>query len=331
MSVQARKILVTGATGQVGVELTQALRDKYGAANVVATGYNNRSACESSEKYPYCRLDVRDAPALMKVVEECQCDTIFHLAALLSAVAETLPLEAWDINMNGLLNVLEAARTYLCAVFFPSSIGAFGSETPGFNTPQDTIQRPKSLYGITKLSGELLCDYYFHHYGVDTRGLRYPGLISNKALPGGGTTDYAVGIFYAAVKNRHYDCFLRVDTQLDMMYMPDAVAAAIKLMEADNAKLIHRNAFNVTAMSFTPGQLAAEIQKHLPDFTISYNIDPIRQAIADSWPKHMDDSAAHAEWGFQPQYGLTETVKDMLEQIMFNEQQINTNAVSKMI
>lgn len=321
-------ILVTGAMGQVGVELTQALRDRYGADNVIATGYNNRPANESQWDNPYYPLDIRDAVLLNKIIEEHQCDTIFHLASLLSVVAETKPLEAWDINMNGLINVLETARTHNCAVFFPSSIGAFGPETPSFNTPQDTIQRPKSLYGITKVSGELLCDYYFHHYGVDTRGLRYPGLISNKALPGGGTTDYAVDIFYAAVKNRHYDCFLQADTQLDMMYMPDAVAAAINLMEADNSRLQHRNAFNVTAMSITPEQLAAEIQKHLPDFTISYSVDPVRQAIADSWPRHMDDSAAHTEWGWQAQYDLSATVKDMLEQIMFSEQKISANTVS---
>ena len=217
--------------------------------------------------------------------------------------------------MNGLINVLETARIHRCAVFFPSSIGAFGPETPGFDTPQDTLQRPKTLYGITKVSGELLCDYYYHRYGVDTRGLRYPGLISSKALPGGGTTDYAVDIFYAAVKMRHYDCFLRADTQLDMMYMPDAIAAAIKLMEADSARLKHRNAFNVTAMSFTPEQLAAEIQKQLPEFTISYSVDPIRQAIADSWPRHMNDSAARTEWGWQALYDLSAMVKDMLEQI----------------
>ena len=321
-----KKILVTGATGQIGVELTKALRDRYGIANVIATGYNNRAESNLAQKQPYYRLDVRDAPALNQIVKDHDCDTIFHLAALLSAVAETAPLEAWDINMNGLLNVLEVARMYRCALFFPSSIAAFGSETPGFDTPQDTIQRPKSLYGITKVTGELLCDYYHQHYGLDTRGLRYPGLISNKALPGGGTTDYAVDIFYAAVKNRHYDCFLRADTQLDMMYMPDAVAAAIALMEAESAKLKHRNAFNVTAMSFTPEQLAAEIRKHLPDFTISYNIDPARQAIADSWPKHMDDSAARAEWGWQAQYGLSATVKDMLEQIALKCQKVNEEA-----
>jgi nucleoside-diphosphate-sugar epimerase len=310
-----KNILITGATGQIGVELTQALCDKYGADNVVVTGYNSQALGELTQTGLYCRLDVRDASTLNQIVIDYQCDTIFHLASLLSAVAEAKPLEAWDINMNGLINVLETARTHNCAVFFPSSIGAFGPETPGFDTPQDTLQRPKSLYGITKVSGELLCDYYFHHYGVDTRGLRYPGLISNKALPGGGTTDYAVDIFYAAVRYRHYDCFLRADTQLDMMYMPDAVTAAITLMEADSAKLKHRNAFNVTAMSFTPEQLAAEIQKHLPDFTISYTIDPVRQAIADSWPRHMDDSAARAEWGWKAKCDMTTMVKDMLEQV----------------
>ena len=321
-----KKILVTGATGQIGVELTQALRDSYGVDNVIATGYNNRSPTELPQKYPYFRLDVRDASALSQIVKDHQCDTIFHLAALLSAVAETKPLEAWDINVNGLFNVLKVARIHHCAVFFPSSIAAFGPETPSFDTPQDTIQRPKSLYGITKVAGELLCDYHHHHYGIDTRGLRYPGLISNKALPGGGTTDYAVEIFYAAVKNRHYDCFLRADTQLDMMYMPDAVTAAIALMEADSTRLQHRNAFNVTAMSFTPAQLAAEIQKHLPDFTISYTIDPVRQAIADSWPKHMDDSAARAEWGWQSKYALESTVQDMLEQLALKSRKVKEDA-----
>lgn len=310
-----KKILVTGATGQVGVELTPVLRDKYGAENVVTTGYNSLSPDELVKSGPYFELDVRDATGINRLVEDYQCDTIFHLASLLSAVAENRPQEAWDINVNGLINVLETARTHRCAVFFPSSIGAFGPETPGYNTPQDTIQRPTSLYGITKVSGELLCDYYFHRFGVDTRGLRYPGLISSKALPGGGTTDYAVDIFYAAVKNRHYDCFLRADTQLDMMYMPDAIDAAMKLMESDGRRLKHRNAFNVTAMSFTPAQLAAEIQKQLPEFTIAYKIDPIRQAIADSWPRHMNDSAAQYEWGWQARFDLPAMVKDMLDKI----------------
>lgn len=309
------KILVTGATGQIGSELTMALRNRFGAANVVAAGHSRPPLSHLRQSGPYCRLDVRDAEAVRQLVEDYQIDTIFHLASLLSAVAEEKPQQAWDINMNGLLNVLEAARVHDCAVFFPSSIGAFGPGTPAMDTPQDTVQRPSTLYGITKVSGELLCDYYYHHFGVDTRGVRYPGLISNIALPGGGTTDYAVDIFYEAVKNRHYDCFLDADTQLDMMYMPDAIEAAIQLMTADSQKLRHRNAFNITAMSFTPGQLAREIQKHLPGFTISYRVDPVRQVIADSWPRHMDDSAARAEWGWRPRFGLPEMTGDMLEKV----------------
>ncbi len=310
-----KKILVTGATGQIGSELTIALRNKVGAANVIAAGHRKQASSELTQSGPYCLLDVRDAGALNQVVEEHQCDTIFHLAALLSAVAEENPQQAWDINMNGLINVLEASRLRQCALFFPSSIAVFGTGAPTMDTPQDTLQRPASLYGITKVSGELLCDYYYHRFGVDTRGLRYPGLISSKAMPGGGTTDYAVDIFYAAIKAQHYDCFLRADTQLDMMYMPDAMNAAINLMTADSKQLRHRNAFNITAMSFTPQQLATEIQKHIPEFTISYCIDPVRQAIADSWPRHMSDSAARAEWGWQAEYDLTAMVEDMLEKI----------------
>lgn len=310
-----KKILVTGATGQIGSELTIALRNKVGAANVIAAGHKKQASSELTQSGPYCLLDVRDAGALNQVVEEHKCDTIFHLAALLSAVAEENPQQAWDINMNGLINVLETSRLRQCALFFPSSIAVFGTGAPTMDTPQDTLQRPASLYGITKVSGELLCDYYYHRFGVDTRGLRYPGLISSKAMPGGGTTDYAVDIFYAAIKAQHYDCFLRADTQLDMMYMPDAMNAAINLMTADSKQLRHRNAFNISAMSFTPQQLAAEIQKHIPEFTISYCIDPVRQAIADSWPRHMSDSAARAEWGWQAEYDLTAMVEDMLEKI----------------
>jgi len=310
-----KKILVTGATGQIGSELTLALRNLYGSANVVAAGHKRRASIELTQSGPYCQLDVRDAVVLNQVVEEYNCDTIFHLVSLLSAVAEEKPQQAWDINMNGLTNVLETSRLHHCAVFFPSSIAAFGPGAPAMDTPQDALQRPTSLYGITKVAGELLCDYYYHRFGVDTRGLRFPGLISSKALPGGGTTDYAVDIFYAAIKTRHYDCFLHADTQLDMMYMPDAINAAITLMTADGKQLKHRNAFNITAMSFTPQQLAAEIQKHIPKFTISYSIDPVRQAIADSWPKHMNDSAARSEWGWQAEYNLFAMVEDMLEKI----------------
>jgi len=246
-----KKILVTGATGQIGSELTIALRNRYGAENVLAAGHQRPAVNELTQSGPFCRLDVRDISAIKQVVATNNIDTIFHLASLLSAVAEEKPQQAWDVNMNGLINVLEISGIHQCALFFPSSIAAFGPETPPMDTPQDTIQRPTTIYGITKVSGELLCDYYYHRFGVDTRGLRYPGLISSKTLPGGGTTDYAVDIFYAAVKTQHYDCFLRADTQLDMMYMPDAIDAAISLMTADSKQLKHRNAFNVTAMSFT--------------------------------------------------------------------------------
>jgi nucleoside-diphosphate-sugar epimerase len=310
-----KRIMVTGATGQIGSELVPALRKLYGSNNVIATGHKKKPEKAFMEEGPYTSLDVTDIESLAKIVSDFKIDTIFHLAALLSVVAEKNPQAAWKINMEGLHHVLEVSREKGCAVFFPSSIGAFGPGTPRDNTPQDTIQRPNTIYGICKVSGELLCDYYFTHFGVDTRGVRYPGLISYKTQPGGGTTDYAVEIFYHAIQNKKYECFLSKDTYLDMMYMPDAVRAAIELMEADPGQLKHRNAFNITAMSFTPEELFSRIQKIIPNFVIQYQIDPIRQSIANSWPRHMNDQAARDEWGWQPKYDLAEMTEDMLDQL----------------
>ncbi|OPY88081.1 MAG: putative epimerase/dehydratase [Syntrophus sp. PtaU1.Bin208] len=310
-----KRILVTGATGQIGSELAPALREVYGRDNVVAAGHNRQPDAELWQSGPYCSLDVRDGVLLRQTVMHYRIDTIFHLASMLSAAAEEKPQLAWEINVGGLKNVLETAREYGCAVFFPSSIAVFGSGAPQENTPQMTIQRPGTLYGISKLAGELLCDYYHRRFGVDTRGLRFPGLLSTRTLPGGGTTDYAVEIFYAALKEGRYRCYLASDTRLDMMYMPDALLAAKTLMEADGTKLIHRNAYNLTALNFTPEELAAQIRMSLPEFFISYEIDPLRQAIADSWPRHMDDTAARTEWGWAPSCDFSATVADMLDKL----------------
>jgi len=307
-----RRVLVTGALGQIGSELTLGLKDRYGADNVIATDIQPDAKKKLSNDVPFVPLDVLKFETVEAIVQKHKVNAIYHLAALLSAVAEGKPREGWDINMNGLLNVLEAARANTCSLFFPSSIGAFGPSTPHDGTPQDTVQRPESMYGVTKVAGELLCDYYFKRFGVDTRGVRFPGIISNGTLPGGGTTDYAVEIFYAAIKDRKYTCFLKQDTSLDMMYMPDAITAAIGVMEADPARLKHRNSFNVTAMHFTPKMLAAEIQKHIKDFVMDYRVDPMRQRIADSWPNYMDDSAAREEWGWRPDFDLAAMTEDMI-------------------
>ena len=239
---------------------------------------------------PFEIVDCTKPGDIAAVVEKYEIGTIYHMPAFLSVLGEEKPEEAWALNLGGYANALEVARRHGCAVFFPSSIGAFGPSTPLQNTPQDTIQRPNTIYGVSKVAGELLGDYYHARFGLDTRGLRLPGLISHVALPGGGTTDYAVHIFYEALREGRFTCFLRPDSRLDMMYMPDAVAAIIDLMEADPKRLRHRNAFNVTAMSFTPEELAAEIRKHVPGFEIDYEVDPLKQAIADSWPDWMDDT-----------------------------------------
>lgn len=308
-----QKILVTGAVGQIGSELTMELRQRYGNDNVVAGGRKTKPSEKLLNSGPFEVCDCTDIKAARDVVKKYKIDAIYHLAAILSAVAEAKPNLAWDVNINGLYNVLEVARENNCAVFVPSSIGAFGPTTPLDDTPQDTVQRPNTMYGVTKVAGELLCDYYYKRFGVDTRGVRYPGIISNETLPGGGTTDYAVEIYYEAIKHKKYTCNLKAGTFLDMMYMPDAIKGAIDIMEADPGKLKHRNAFNVTAMSFDPEIIAAEIKKHIPEFTMDYDVDPVKQAIAESWPNNMDDSAAREEWGWKPVYTLPEMTKDMIE------------------
>lgn len=307
-----KKILVTGSQGQIGSELVSHLRDRYGSSNVIASGRRKKNG-SIADQGPFELLDVTDREKTEAVVRNNKVNTIYHLASLLSATGEQDPQALWNINMNGLINVLEAARNHGCSVFFPSSIAVFGSQSPKDKTPQDTITRPSTIYGISKVTGELLCDYYHLKYGLDIRGLRYPGIISNIALPGGGTTDYAVLIFYDALKYGKHTCFLKEDTALDFIYMPDALEGAVKLMEVDPAKLRHRNAFNITAMSITPKQLFAEIKEHKPDFTIDYEIDPVRQDIADSWPNSLDDSEARAQWGWNPRYDLKMMTRDMLE------------------
>lgn len=309
------RILVTGALGQIGSELVTALRERYGDLNVVSSDIRMPPVETLAGQAPFELVDCTNRDQLQEVIVRHRIDTIYHLAALLSAVAEDKPQVAWEVNMGGLYRVLEAARQHGCAVFHPSSIGAFGESTPSVDTPQDTIQRPSTMYGVTKVAGELLCDYYHQRFGVDARGVRFPGLISWVAPPGGGTTDYAVEIFYQAIRYRHYRCFLEPDTRLDMMYMPDAIKACVDVMAADPARLVHRNAFNITAMNFTPEELAAAIRKYLPDFVIDYQVDPVRQKIAASWPDRLDDSAARQEWDWSPDFDLDTMTRDMLENL----------------
>lgn len=308
-----KKIMITGGLGQIGTELTMYLRELYGIDNVLTTNRSTHGNWAIEKEGHFDKLDVRDGERVHKLAKEFGADTIIHLAALLSAVGEHNPQLLWDVNMNGLYNVLEVARLENLKVFTPSSIASFGRGTPLDFTPQDTIQRPSTIYGVSKVSGELLCDYYHSKYGVDTRGVRYPGLISNVAKPGGGTTDYAVTIFYEAIEKGQYTCYLKPDTLLDMMYMPDALDAIVNLMEADGDKLHHRNAFNISAMTFSPEILAKEISKHLPDFKIDYEVNSLKQSIADSWPNAMDDRCARLEWGFKPKFDMSMMVADMIK------------------
>ncbi|MBP9998766.1 MAG: NAD-dependent epimerase/dehydratase family protein [Bacteroidales bacterium] len=308
-----KNVLVIGSTGQIGSELTMKIRREVAGSTVVA-GYipGAEPKGELLTSGPAEVVDVCNGKQIAEIVDKYQIDTIYNLAALLSATAERFPLKAWDIQMNGLINILEVAREKHCAVFTPSSIGSFGPSTPRDNTPQDTVQRPTSMYGVTKVATELLSDYYYHKFGVDTRSVRFPGLISYTTLPGGGTTDYAVEIYYAAVKGEEFVCPIAKGTYMDMMYMPDALKAAIDIMNADPSKLVHRNSFNIASMSFDPEIIAAAIRKHYPDFKMRYEFDPVRQAIADSWPNRMDDSCAREEWGWTPSYDLDSMTEDMI-------------------
>ncbi len=309
------RLLVIGATGQIGSELTLALRARYGAENVVAAGHRRAPSERLRSTGPFITVDVTHKEHVEKAIEDYDIDTVYQLATVLSAVGEQHPQRAWDVNMTGLYHVLEVAREHpLLRVFWPSSIAVFGPETPRVHTPQDTVLIPTTMYGVTKVAGELLCNYYFRRYGVDVRCVRYPGIISSETPPGGGTTDYAVAIFYEAIRKKRYTCFVRADTVLPMMYMPDCIKGAIDLMEADPAQIQHHVGYNVAGVSFSARELAAEITKHIPDFECEYKPD-FRQAIADSWPTSLDDSVAREEWGWRPSHDLASMTRDMIEKL----------------
>ena len=311
-----KNVLVIGSTGQIGSELTRELRKRYGNDSIVA-GYikGAEPKGELKESGPSAEADVTNPEMIADVVKKYNIDTIYNLAALLSVVAEKKPQLAWKIGIDGLWNILEVARENNCAVFTPSSIGSFGLSTPHTQTPQDTVQRPGTIYGVSKVTTELLSDYYFKKYGVDTRSVRFPGLISYVTPPGGGTTDYAVDIYYAAVRGEKFVCPIKKGTLLDMMYMPDGLHAAISLMEADPTRLVHRNGFNIASMSFDPEEIFNAIKRYKPDFEMEYDVDPLKQGIADSWPDSLDDSCARAEWDWKPQYDLDNMTVDMLKNL----------------
>lgn len=311
-----KNILVIGSTGQIGSELTKKLREIYGGNHVVA-GYikGAEPKGELAESGPKAECDVTNPQMIADVVKQYNIDTIYNLAALLSVVAESKPRLAWRIGIDGLWNILEVAREHGCAVFTPSSIGSFGLDTPKWKTPQDTIQRPRTIYGISKVTTELISDYYFNKYGVDTRSVRFPGVISYVTPPGGGTTDYAVDIYYSAVRGEKFVCPIKEGTLMDMIYMPDTLNAAIQLMEADPTRLIHRNAFNIASLSFGPETVFEAIKRYKPDFEMVYDVDPLKQGIAESWPDCMDDHCAREEWDWNPKYDLDSMTRDMLEKL----------------
>jgi nucleoside-diphosphate-sugar epimerase len=311
-----RRILVTGSTGQIGSELTLELRGKYGGNNIIAVGHKRQPSEALLKSGPFEIVDLSVEENIENIVKSHDIDTVYHLAAVLSATGEENPQAAWAINMGSLLNILEVARKYnLTRVFWPSSIAVFGSSAPRVNTPQEAVLLPQTIYGASKVAGELLCNYYFIRYGLDVRSVRYPGIISSEVLPGGGTTDYAVAIFYEAIKSKHYTCFVRENTVLPMMYMPDCIKATINLMEADRSKVKRHDSYNVAGVSFSAGELAVEIKKHIPDFKCDYSPD-FRQKIADSWPMSIDDSAARRDWGWKPTYDLVSMTKDMIEKLL---------------
>ena len=311
-----KNILVIGSTGQIGSELTRELRKIYGGEHVVA-GYikGAEPKGELAESGPKAECDVTNPQMIADVVKQYDIDAIYNLAALLSVVAESKPRLAWKIGIDGLWNILEVAREHKCSVFTPSSIGSFGPGTPKWMTPQDTIQRPRTIYGVSKVTTELLSDYYFNKYGVDTRAVRFPGVISYMTPPGGGTTDYAVDIYYSAVRGEKFVCPIKEGTLMDMIYMPDTLKAAIQLMEADPSRLVHRNAFNIASLSFGPETVFQAIKKYRPDFEMVYDVDPLKQRIAESWPDRMDDSCARNEWDWKPDYDLDAMTRDMLEKL----------------
>ena len=311
-----KNVLVIGSTGQIGSELTRELRKRYGNDSIIA-GYikGAEPKGELKESGPSAEADVTNPEMIANIVKKYNVDTIYNLAALLSVVAEKKPQLAWKIGIDGLWNILEVARENNCAVFTPSSIGSFGLSTPHTQTPQDTVQRPGTIYGVSKVTTELLSDYYFKKYGVDTRSVRFPGLISYVTPPGGGTTDYAVDIYYAAVRSEKFVCPIKKGTLMDMMYMPDGLHAAISLMEADPTRLVHRNGFNIASMSFDPEEIFQAIKRHKPNFEMEYDVDMLKQGIADSWPDSLDDSCARAEWDWKPQYDLESMTVDMLKNL----------------